>query len=298
MGDNEKHWAEHCAKPRLNYYRSNSEPETPAEYMGLIAKYLLVMPHLSASEPVNDDLLRLTLWHTDLHLNNIYVDLTSETITNVIDWQGVTVAPLILQARIPRMVRCTTPLPLGWIMPEKAADYDTMSEQDKKREDRHYEDALCNKYYEVQTAKRNPSHYAAIIHNNSWKLPLIKPVKSICGAWSSREVFRLRSSLIDVVDHWHELKPGVPHCPISFTKEERKLHDEEMENRDYIEQVMESFQDAGILPADGIVDPEDYEIVKRRAQIQKETLLSMAENEEQRAWLNKLWPYQDPPDDA
>lgn len=86
--------------------------------------------------------------------------------------------------------------------------------------------------------------------------------------------------------------------PISFSEEYRKLHGEEMENHDYIERLMEEFQDAGILPLDGIVDPEDYEIVQKINQMQKGKLMSLAENEEQRVWMDKIWPYQDRPEEA
>ena len=138
------------------------------------------------------------------------------------------------------MARHITPLPLRWVVPEKPECYETLSEKDKLTADRLYESALCHKYYEVCTAKKNPRHCAAISHNGTWKSPLILPMKSISGAWSSREVFRLRSSLMDVVDHWAEIQPAAD-CPISFTREERNLHNEEMENRDYIEGLMEKF---------------------------------------------------------
>jgi Rps23 Pro-64 3,4-dihydroxylase Tpa1-like proline 4-hydroxylase len=103
-----------------------------------------------------------------------------------------------------------------------------------------------------------------------------------------------------VVDRWHELQrgAGADDRPISFTEEERNLHNEEMENRDYVEPVMEQFQEAGILPADEIVDPDDYEILQRTNLIQKEKSLSLAENEEQAEWMDKIWPYQDLPEDA
>ncbi|KAL1856153.1 hypothetical protein Plec18170_004022 [Paecilomyces lecythidis] len=293
MGHNEINWAKKYAKSRLDYYRSNTTPETPAEYMGLVTKYLAAAPYVTAAESPNPEIIRPTLWHTDLHLNNIYVDLDWQTIMDIIDWQGATVAPLILQARIPRMVRCVTPLPLGWVMPEKPTDYDTMSEQQKKKEDKSYEDALCYKYYEVQTAKMNPLHYAAITHKYTRSLPCIKLVKSVCGGWSSEGAFRLRSSLLAMVDHWDEINPNNTNCPISFTEEERNLHNEEMENRDYIDQVMENFQEAGLLPADGIVEPQDYETIKKTSVVLKERLLSMADTEEEKTWLDRLWPYQD-----
>ncbi|QKX63675.1 uncharacterized protein TRUGW13939_10846 [Talaromyces rugulosus] len=182
-------------------------------------------------------------------------------------------------------------------MPEKPDDYETLSDEGRLRADKLYDSALCHKYYEVLTAKRNPQHYAAITHNDTWKAPLIQPIKSIGGAWSSGEVFGLRSSLMNVQDHWPELE-SAEHCPISFTENEKKLHNEEIENRDYIERLMEEFQDAGILPADGIVDPDDYEIVQKTNYTQKKNFMSLAENEEQREWMDKIWPYQDFPEEA
>lgn len=297
IGINEKLWAMQNAEPRMNYYRSNTDREMPNEYMDLIEKYLLVVPYITQYESGSTKLLQPTLWHSDLHLNNVYVDLSAETITSIIDWQNTIVAPLILQAKVPRMVQHVSPLPLGWVMPEKPEDYDNLPEKDKLRADKLYESALCHKYYEVLTAKKNPQHYAAISHNVTWKSPYIQPIRSISGAWSSREVFGLRSSLLAVVNHWPELQSR-DHCPISFSEEDRKLHDEEMENRNYIERLMEEFQVAGILPLDGIIDPEDYEIVQKINQMQKEKLMSLAENEEQRGWMDKIWPYQDRPKEA
>lgn len=208
------------AKPRMNYYRSNTDSETPDEYIDLVEKYLLVVPHLTQCEPDYADLLQPTLWHSDLHLKNIYVDLNTETIADIIDWQNTTVAPLLLQAKVPRMARHITPLPLGWVMPEKPECYETLSEKDKLKADRLYERAFCHKYYEVCTAKKNPQHCAAISHNGTWKSLLILPMKSISGAWSSREVFRLRSSLMDVVDHWAEIQPAADCLSPSQKKKE------------------------------------------------------------------------------
>ncbi|EAW07044.1 uncharacterized protein ACLA_087500 [Aspergillus clavatus NRRL 1] len=297
IGDNEKAWALRHARPRMNYYRSNTDPEMPNEYLELIEKYLQVVPNLTQCEPDSAGLLQPTLWHIDLHLNNIYVDLNTETITEIIDWQNTTVAPLLLQARVPRMIQHISALPLGWVMPEKPENYETLPERDRVRADKLYESALCHKYYEVLTAKRNPQHYAAITHNESWKSPVIQPIQSITGAWSSREVFRLRSSLMAVEEHWPELPTTAP-CPVTFTEEEKQLQNEELENRDYIEQLMAEFQDAGILPIDGIVDPEDYDIVQKTNRAQKERFMSLAENEEQKGWMDKIWPYQDRPEEA
>ncbi|KAJ0419936.1 hypothetical protein BJY00DRAFT_301945 [Aspergillus carlsbadensis] len=297
LADNEKRWMNRYAQPRINYYRSYTEPETPSEYIDLVEKYLHVATSITESQPDAHDILQPTLWHSDLHLNNIYVDLATEAITDIIDWQNTTTAPLILQSKIPRMTRHVSALPLGWNMPEKPADYDNLAKDAKAKADELHKSALCHKYYEVVTAKKNPRHYAALTHNAGWKAPYIRPLEAIGGAWADKEVFRLRQTLMEVVDNWSEIH-SQNKCPIHFTPEEIALHKEEVENREYVEKLMEEFQNAGILLIDGVVDPEDYEILQRRNAVQKARFLSLAESEEERAWMDKIWPYQDPPKES
>lgn len=293
IGTSEMLWTKRYAKPRMNYFRSDVDPETPEEYIELIEKYLQVASLLMPPRCHKRELLQPTLWHDDLHLNNIYVNLETETITDIIDWQGVKVAPMILQARIPRMIKHISLLPLGAVMPQRPADYDTMSEEAKKREDELLDSAKRNKYYEKQTALRNPRHYAAIVHNDSWEIPFIEPTVTLMSAWSQRKVFQFRGTLMDVVDHWGDLETGVDECPISFADEERELHNGEMASRNYIEALLVQYQQAGLLPAKGIVDPEDYEAAQVVNQQLKEKFLSVADSEEEKAWSERIWPWQE-----
>ncbi|KAK2834874.1 hypothetical protein FQN49_006828 [Arthroderma sp. PD_2] len=297
IGINERIEVTKNANQRINYFRGSTTHEMRGEYLELVEKYLLVAPFLTQHGPADTDLLQSTLWHHDLHLNNIYVDPKSETITNIIDWQGVKAAPLILQAGIPRMVRHTSPVPLGLTLPERPDGYEALPEENRLQADELYESALCHKLYEVFSQKRNPLHYEAIRHNDTWKSPVIDPINAIIGAWSSREVYKLRASLMAVMDHWSELQYG-NECPISFTEDERRMHEEELENRCFLEQMMQELQKAGILPADGIVDPGDYEAICERNRILKEEYMKLAEDDGQRVWMEKVWPYQDRPEDA
>jgi hypothetical protein len=182
-------------------------------------------------------------------------------------------------------------------MPEKPADYNNLLEDAKLQVDALYKSALCHKYYEVITAKRNPRNYAALTHNDGWKPPHIRPNKAIGGAWADKEILRLRESLIDLVDNWAAIQ-SQNECPVQFTPEERALHREEIENREYVEHMMEGFQAAVLLLSDGVVEPEDYETIQRTNDTLKAQFLSLAENEEERAWMDKVWPYQDPPQDS
>jgi hypothetical protein len=52
---------------------------------------------------------------------------------------------------------------------------------------------------------------------------------------------------------------------------------------------MEGFQAAGLLPSDGVVEPEDYETIQRTNDTLKARFLLLAENKEERAWMDKVW---------
>jgi hypothetical protein len=182
-------------------------------------------------------------------------------------------------------------------MPEKPEHYNDLSEDAKMKADELHQSALCHKYYEVVTAKRNLRHYAALSHNSGWKAPHIRPIQAIRGALAETEVFCLRESLMNVVESWPEVQ-SENNCPILFTLEEIASHREELENREYVEQLMEEFQNAGLLPIDGVVHPEDYETLQRTNDALKTRFFSLAESEEERAWMDKIWPYQDPPKDS
>lgn len=279
----------------MNYFRDD-EPQLPSEMLDLIDKYLLVTPWSSGSAEVVKDLHTSVLWHPDLHLNNVFIDPETNVITDIIDWQCSQVAPLVLQGRIPRMFRHVDPLQPGLILPERTNGYDSLDSEAKQAADKLYESALCQKYYEVLTAKGNPSHYAAIMHNIERKAPCIEPLQVVCGSWKNREIYKLRSALIRIAESWDGLGTGLAQCPIAFTEEEVKQHDEELENLVYIESITEAFQDEGILPADGRVDPEDFEDLTQLNQVQKERYLSLANDEHEHAIMEKTWPWQDWPE--
>ncbi|RMD41563.1 hypothetical protein DV735_g3561, partial [Chaetothyriales sp. CBS 134920] len=242
IGNNELEWVAKYAQPRMNYIRDD-KPEQPSEMLELLEKYLSVTPCISQCPKDSEYLEILSLSHPDLNLSNIFVDPQTKDLTGIIDWQGSRVAPLVLQAKIPRMVRHFEPLSPGLFVPEKPDNRDTL---DAKALEKIHESALCQKYYEV---------------------PFIEPLLIVCGSWKNREIYKLRSSLIRIAEHWNELGPDLPQCPISFEEEDLKSHDEELENIDYIQSIMEVFEKEGILPADGRVDPDDFDALQEVNQV-------------------------------
>ncbi len=283
------------AKPRMNHFRYNDKLEQPNEMVELLEKFRLVAPYVSGCSE-SEYLETPILSHPDLNLSNIFVDPGTNTVTSVIDWQGSRVAPLALQAKIPRMVRHIEHLPPGLTLPERPKNYDSLDAEARQAADATHESALCQNYYEVLTAKSNPQFYSAIMHNTSRRAPFIEPLQVVCGSWKNREVYKLRSSLIRVTEHWNELAPDLPQCPIAFEEDEVDIHDKELENIDYIQSMMEGFEAAGILPADGRVDPIDFDALQELNRVQREEYLTLASNEEERAIMERNWPWQDWPE--
>ncbi|KAF2995261.1 hypothetical protein E8E13_003826 [Curvularia kusanoi] len=80
--------------------------------------------------PKNSALRKPTLWHGDLHVENIFVDPSNPTkISNIIDWQAVNASPLFLQARHPSLIEFDGPTPQGFGPIELPEDFDQMSEE-------------------------------------------------------------------------------------------------------------------------------------------------------------------------
>ena len=80
------------------------ESQSIGEYESLLAKVNMILPTLSSVQNVSGPVL----WHTDLHLGNIFVspDLPG-TIEGIIDWQSSQIYPLFIQGSIPRVHHAT-----------------------------------------------------------------------------------------------------------------------------------------------------------------------------------------------
>lgn len=62
--------------------------------------------------------------------------------------------------------------------------------------------------------------------------------------------------------------------------------------------MLSLFQDQGILPADGIVRPEDYQTAIENCRKYKKILLDVAQTQHERNLFNRIWPYQDVSDNV
>jgi len=119
----------------------------PDEVLTLLERYLqlspAMIPHLSPDEDIHSP----TLWHPDLHLDNIFVDSESKQITRIIDWQSAAVMPFFYQGGIARMFQCPWTVADDTNIPELPANYDALPADEQNEVKSHRKSEICLKFY-------------------------------------------------------------------------------------------------------------------------------------------------------
>lgn len=122
-----------------------------------------------------------------------------------------------------------------------------------------------------------------------------KPIQLVPSCWERDDLFSLRNSLISVIAHWEELAPDstTKTCPISFSKEELALYQDEMDLIEGLSSIMHQLQDEAMIPLGVMVRPEDYERLKELNRRFMQDFVDLGENAQQTALHAKIWPYLD-----
>jgi hypothetical protein len=258
--------------------------------MSLLEKYLEIAPHL-VPQAGSIDIHSPTLWHPDLHRDNIFVDPVTNKITQIIDWQSAVVAPLFLQSGVPRMVRHSKPVNEDWAVPQRPDGYESLSTEEKAKVDADVESLTFHKYYKYQSLKKNPRHWASLEQQRLIELRT-NPVKLVTKCWENNDVFYFREALMAIVDRWDELNDSGK-CSIGFSEEAYRVHAQEDANISAVGEILRIFRDENMLPVDGMVDPVDYERVKKNSRNFKEIFVGLGSTAEEKRLHERLWPYQD-----
>jgi hypothetical protein len=262
----------------MNYYRPGDTPELPEEYISLLQRYVILAPYLTSA--FTKELHSKTLFHPDLHLDNIFVDPDTKKITNIIDWQSAPVSEVLFQHRVPTML----PPPGGY--DKKPID----SCEDSKSADPPNDETCILNHYRKLVRSKNRLRWAAIKHPHASLLT--EPVSLVTGAWSGNDVYSFRHALIKIAAYWKDINPNSGPCPIRFTKEELELHNEEMELLEDLSTVLHLLQEQNLISVGGMVRRELYEQALSVNKNVKKMLMDMVEDDEEKALCEKIWPYE------
>ncbi|RHZ45930.1 uncharacterized protein CDV56_101161 [Aspergillus thermomutatus] len=161
-----------------------------------------------------------TLWHTDLHMGNIFVAPNNNSrITALIDVQSLSVLPLFLQARWPVFLQPPRDYTSGLGQPVLPGDFDSLDEEDKAAALHDRTQAKMAKAHEVSTFLEN-----RLAHNAMTMPHVFRELFIRVGETSDVGVVPLRECLIEIFQNWSSLGFS-GHCPYSFSQEAISSHE-------------------------------------------------------------------------
>lgn len=292
MAKNETKFIKTHARPRMNYARSLTGPESPDEMLDLLDRYLQLAPAMVPPQST-DDTHSPTLWHPDLHLDNVFVDPESKQITHVIDWQSAAVLPFFYQCGVATMFKHRGPVSDDMtVWPKRPENYQSLEQDEKEMIDNSIGSEFLHKYYLGITHYRNPRHWAALQLRDDVRT---EPARIVQYVWKDCDVFFLRRALIRIVNEWEHLCPDSGACPISFNDQEMALHAHEEENRGHVSEVLTLFRKNWRLPPDGLIESARFDEIQTKLAQMRNAFVEAAGNED-RLLAEKLWPYQDTTD--
>ncbi|KAL4877121.1 kinase-like domain-containing protein [Aspergillus karnatakaensis] len=209
--------------------------KSPSSHISLLRRYLKIAPYLSPSDSA---VVASHIWHTDLHAANIFVQ--DGRISSVIDWQGTWAAPLILQARHPRLVQYN-----GDMILKAPENFKDLEPDEEKRARDQMSKSIILYLYEKQLAKEVPLLHKVLRFDHG--RIRCEPILFAGDTWDD-DIIPLRESLIRIEKYWNEMGFDLP-CPIHFTEDELRVHSEEGDGWNDVQDFWDSI--SSIVAGDG-----------------------------------------------
>lgn len=231
---------------------------------------------------------RPTLWHTDLHMGNIFVSPQDYThIVGLIDWQSTSISPLFLQVRWPVFL---TP-PEGYIegaeLPKLPANFEDFDTDDKEIALFQKTQATCAKAYEVATYLNNHDAYTA-----KWDFaePLRELFTRIGDTWDDG-IIPLRTCLLQIFEKWEEM--GFPDpCRIHFTPTEIASRGRQFLEYTQWHEVQDFAKKYLSTDAEGWVPPEaDWPKKQLQNKMLMNLMVERLETQKTSEEVRQMWPF-------
>ncbi|KAI4644810.1 uncharacterized protein J4E78_009629 [Alternaria triticimaculans] len=231
------------------------------------------------------------LWHTDLHMGNIYVSgQNPPQISSIIDWQSIVVSPLFLQARFPEFLTVDEDYQLGTMeLPPPPPDLDKMDAGDKRLSEFKYEQAKATKPYELNCAAQNTMAWKAL------KLPaFLRELFTRCAEVSEEGEIPLRACLIEVAAVWNRIG-FKDECPLNFSEEDLQKHEQQFEEYSNYHNVHELAREIISTDFEGWINPRlDFSAKQQQNQgLLKEFVRRSSEFGMTPEKMRSIWPYLD-----
>ncbi|KAH2635840.1 hypothetical protein KXW54_002771 [Aspergillus fumigatus] len=256
------------------------------EQAELLQSTMSLMPLLD-SHPALVKSGRPILWHTDLHMGNIYVapDESSQVVS-LIDFQSLSVLLAFLQAQWPIFLKPPPNYPKGFVQPRLPDDFDELDEESKSLAQQEWSQAKWAKAYEVSTYLEDRFAYDAMNVPRVFRELFIR-----CAEVSEVGVVPLRACLIEMFQNWSGLG-FTGQCPLSFTEEEIKTHERQFTEYEAWHEVQRLAWECLDTDAEGWIAPQ-LDITEKRRQNRAllSTFLERTAGEWSPEEARQMWPF-------
>ncbi|KAE8333474.1 kinase-like domain-containing protein [Aspergillus sergii] len=225
-----------------------------------LLNYTMDLMKVLDSHPVLSQSAQPTLWHSDLHMGNIFVapDENSK-IVSLIDFQSLSVLPLFLQAQWPVFLKPPQNYTKGLVQPKLPGDFDELHEEGKAAALQEWSQSKLAKAYEVAAFLENR------VAHNAMNIPRVfRELFIRCGEVSEVDVVPLRECLIEIFRNWSSLG-FTGQCPYSFSNEEIATHEHQFAEYQAWDEVQQLAQECLDTDAEGWIAPQ-LDIEEKRKQ--------------------------------
>lgn len=200
------------------------------------------------------------LWHTDLHLGNIYVsDEDPANIVSIIDWQFIAIGPLLIQANWPEFLKPSDEYIIGIHKPALPDNFEKMDDVEKKAAIIARDEAIITKAYELRHYQ-----YTRGVFNTLNLPPIFREIFVRCGEAEEEGTVALRACMAEFYRSWSTFGLATD-CPVSFTEQElTEIEDNFKLYRDWHD-VQEFAREYLDTDTDGWVHPDfDFKKIQKQ----------------------------------
>ena len=256
--------------------------------------YLAMIKYLLPTDP---SITSSCLWHSDLHIENIFVNSENPTeIVGIIDWQSSELAPLFNHARQPYLLDYDGPPICGLERPRLPEDMAQLDPAAQKEATNLYLNMSLCALYRALLHKQNPRLYRAMSFQETSSFGFLLLARNLVVDGEATYL----AQVVELEKTWNEL-PGVlahgsPAYPFHFSDEERALIENDfrgaMRGMEMMSRVRETLGE--VFPERGLVRAEQYEETKDALRQMKEQIIEMyARDDDERGLWKENWPFDD-----
>ncbi|OBZ65402.1 Altered inheritance of mitochondria protein 9, mitochondrial [Grifola frondosa] len=253
----EQQWIRQYATPRPPPFHLSAGGDSQT-HIDLLERLYAVAPHIIPPPQISQPVL----WHTDLHGANIFLAPSgTPDIVGIIDWQGMCLAPLYMQATFAAFLRYSgdaVAMEPGWVMPKLRVLLESAPAEERPRLEKELRMAKRHKLYEVLVERGSPHHFASQVYPFTGHVVL--PTLSASRSWYEGS-HHLREALFRIRSEWADIAPGVP-LPVALEGIDWERHQLDYARKErYEARAADVARQLG-LEGDGLIPSERYEQVK------------------------------------